>query len=285
MQPYNSDHRPDHCLALYRTSWLEVLGQGVIAVTLLLIFPAFVLGWQNALDVWTMSAISSVAIVVARWFGVRLLRLLSADNWTMGIAHDGVWLNLRSVHNRQFEPATSIVFLPFDDIRSVRTETMQRTTETADSTCTWKEVTLCFSVPTAIAASLRNWVAAERLRRFEHKTWFGMTIRGRENHVPVMVDRDDNVVVYWHSRSGRLTPHISDAINRLSSHLQVESGQSNKRVDWRELSDQQLDSYLLYLVEANDHIEAIKILVRRKGYSVRDAKRFVDELGAQLPAV
>ena len=264
---------------------METLLQGVVSVTLLVLIPTFVLGWQGGMAAWSRFAIGCVALVVTRWFGIRVLRLLSHDNWTMGLASDGVWLNLRSVHNRTFEPAATVVYLPFSDIRSARQEITQRTTETADSVYTWTEVTLQLSVSTATADAIRQLVAHERQRRFERRTLVGITIRGRENHVPVMVDRDDNVVVYWKSRFGRLTPSISQVMQLMALQLPIQDTPPSQQIDWRELSDQQLDSYLLYLVEANDRLEAIKILVRRKGYSTTEAKRFVDELNTQLPAV
>jgi hypothetical protein len=50
------------------------------------------------------------------------------------------------------------------------------------------------------------------------------------------------------------------------------------RGDWRKLTGVELDEQILSLVESGAKFDAMRLLVKRRGFSETEARQFVDEL-------
>ena len=101
--------------------------------------------------------------------------------------------------------------------------------------------------------------------------------------MPVTVPQDCIVRVIWKSRYDFVRPKLNEVLERISKHVNVLENQvQNTNEDWLELPDEQLDSRILQLVEAGDSLSAVKLLRLRGGYTITEAKQFVDELTGHL---
>jgi hypothetical protein len=94
----------------------------------------------------------------------------------------------------------------------------------------------------------------------------------------------DNLVrIAWKSRHDFVRPSIDRVLQSLSNRIAVVGSTAPaKMVDWDELADDELDNLVLQFVEAGDTISAIKLLTRRRHYTITQAKQFVDGLTERL---
>ena len=83
----------------------------------------------------------------------------------------------------------------------------------------------------------------------------------------------------WKSRYDCLRPSVDTVLDRLSKYVNVlEPAREEKRDSWSELTEEQVDSEVLRFAQNGDRISAIKLLRLRRGYTITEAKQFVDEL-------
>jgi hypothetical protein len=88
--------------------------------------------------------------------------------------------------------------------------------------------------------------------------------------------------IAWHGGQGHgVSPGLRHILDLLAGRVKIGEAADERRPDWSQLSDAELDDQILSLVCAGNRIAAIKLLVRRRGYSTTQAHQFVEELTAR----
>jgi hypothetical protein len=215
----------------------------------------------------------------------RFLATVKPSNWTLVISADGLWLNLRSYQNYQLDQGKTVVFFPYRDITSASQHKAWRGTEMADRIVRWKEISLDLQLDVSNIATLQHEIADERVRRTTSTMLGGLiTVSGRTNHVPIMLLDDGTLRIMWKSRYDFLRPRLSKVLAELSRYVKVSAngspGRSSRHetVVWDSFTDEELDEHVLRSVETGDRLSAVKLLTVRGGYSLTEAKEFVDQL-------
>ena len=224
--------------------------------------------------------ISVIAVIVLPIVCGDTYAALLHSNWVFAYGPGGIWVNLRSYRNHRLKQADTVVHFSFDELEAAQEDIVRRSEDMGDGTMTWREFSLCLQLRKSNVDRLMQAIASERNLKSTTKLLCGLiTISGRSNHTPVRVTSTGSVRIMWRSRYDFVRPGLSKVLNRLSKYVHVpESHPGSTEPDWRTLSSQQFDDRILELVEAGETIAAVKLLKLRRGYSVTQARRFVDEL-------
>lgn len=235
---------------------------------------------------WLAAGIGLFAAIVLPFCLRNFIATLRASNWTLAMNPDSVWLNLRSYSNHRFEPGQTVVLLSYRDLASVHKHVIQRTTPTGDGVASWTERSLELRLRQSDSGLLKRAIDVERKRQTS-KSWFGglVTVRGRSNHVPIALVDNDVIRVRWRSRHDFLRPGLDHVLDRFSIYVNVADDNREREADESLISDEQMDTRVLQLVEAGDKLDAIKLLTLHRGFTTTEAKRFIEELDADpVPA-
>ncbi len=281
MQLYSSEKQPPHSSEIVcRQSQLIALLTGVAYVGLLGILPA-TLWYTEDLPVGLAAWIGLLGVLLLPMVVGRFLALLRSSNWTLAVCPDGVWVNLRSYQNYQLDPGKTVVFFPYREITFASEHAENRSAETGDSIVKWKEISMNLQLDVSNIATLRHEIADERVR-CTTRSFFGglITVSGRTNHVPAMLLSDGTLRINWKSRYDFLRPSLSHVMDALSRYVSVaEPVPAVESSDgWDVLTDYQLHDEILRSVLSGDSMSAVRILTAQRGYSVTEAKKFIDQL-------
>ena len=284
MQIHHSDlDLPNNVKLVCRQSWLTALTGILVCFSLLVGLPVAL--WSTgALPSWLGIVILFIAAMVTPLFAHTLLATLRSSNWTLAIAPDGLWINLRSYQNYRFPRGETVVHIPFGELASVSRHVAKRSTWSGDGPMSWTETSLNLWLLSTASDRLKTAIAKERGRRTNQKFLGGLiTTSGRANHVPVLAPRDNLVRVAWKSRHDFLRPKIDDVLDKLAEHVQVVEDQvQDASDDFYKIPDSRIDERILEFVESGDSFSAVKLLRLRRGYTLTEAKTFVDELNDRL---
>jgi hypothetical protein len=100
----------------------------------------------------------------------------------------------------------------------------------------------------------------------------------------VRIVAPDRIEVAWRSPLVVLRPRLARFVEAASVEFTVESEVARRDPPWRDLDTSAFDDLVLERCEAGDLFTAIRLLRDRHGWSLSEAKRFVDELrGDQRP--
>lgn len=287
MQLYSSEKpAPRNTEMICRQSRMVTLLVGSAYIALLGFLPAAL--WYTEklpapLAVWIcLTGALLLPMVVGRF-----LATLRPSNWTLAIGPDGLWLNVRSFQNYQLDLGKTVAYFPYRDITGVSQHSSWRSTETVDSIVSWKETALDVHLDVSNIAALRHEIADERVRRTTRSVFGGLiTVSGRTNHVPIRLLEDGTLRIMWKSRYDFLRPGLPKVLELLSRHVNVSLDRSSRQenIDWNHLTDTELDEQILRSVESGDHLSAVSLLTAKRGYSLTEAKQFVDQLVEVGPA-
>lgn len=283
MQLYTPDQMPGVIQGrICRQSRLVSVVGAVVMSLMLFGFPLFILAKLEP-AAWVWIPIVGIVLLIV-WCLMRMAaKALRADNWLMRIAPDGLWVNLRSYLNREFALAKTVVFLPYAAIEGVRQHTVRRADRHGSRTTTWTdqylEIQLREPVPNDVAAE----IAEERRRLVENSHLGGfVTSRGRHNHVPVTVSGEDSVRIQWRGRQDFVVPGLKRVLRELAAECTVCEPTHENLQNMEAMSSDELDRLILGRVEAGDTLGATKLLRDKRGYSLKDARDFVEALTARL---
>jgi len=260
---------------------VSVVGAVVMALMLLGV-PLFILskaelaGW-----IWILVL---VPVFLIAWGLSRLATKAFADeNWLLRIAPEGLWINLRSYLNREFAPARTVLFLPYVEIQHARRHSVKRAERSGSRTAIWTDHYLEIELREPAIAELSTEIAEERRRVVESAHLGGLvTSRGRHHHVPVTLPADDRLRIQWRGRQDFVVPGLKRVLRELAAEVTVLEATVESAENPSALSAEQVDRLILERVEAGDTFGATKLLRDERAYSLRDAKKFVDELTAKL---
>ena len=240
--------------------------------------PSFLL-WQAQPPMWVVVLILLFDGLILTWLGGIAIKSLRNTNWLLQIAPDGVWINLRSYQNRDFAPAATVLFVPYAEIASVSPLVVKRSERNGDRTVVWTDRYLDVQLVDPAAAEVAAEIAEERRRTLPGVHLGGLvTSNSRSNHVPVTLPSDQVLRLAWRGRYDFVVPSLKKVLRELAVHCTITESTVHDVTDVNTLSDQELDRLILDSVETGDTLGAVKLLRDKRGYSLKDAKEFVDEL-------
>lgn len=209
-----------------------------------------------------------------------LLASLKPSNWTMSVCENGCVIKFRSYLNHHFPDDDPTIFmLNRSEILSVRKHTQLRSrpssqlSDSSDVEMRWQQISLDMTLTPGLATEIETALAGERQLKAPKR---GISST-KAMHYFVSVPESDTLRVVWKSKSDRLTPSIDIALEKVGSLTQLEEPTSEDR-RWNEMSDEQLDQYVMEMCETGDIFGATSILKRRYGYSTTEAQNFIDDL-------
>jgi hypothetical protein len=194
-----------------------------------------------------------------------------------------LWINLRSYQNRDFAPAATVLFVPYQEIASVSEQTVKRSERTGSNNMVWTDryldIRLVDPAPTEVPAE----IAEERSRVVPGVHLGGLvTSRSRNNHVPVSLPADRVLRLAWRGRFDFVVPSLKIALRDLAAECTVEESLVTDATNAESLTSDEVDARIVECVENGDTIGAVKLLRERRGFSLDDSKKFVDELTVRL---
>ena len=265
-----------------RQSRLAVLLVSVIMGAMLIGLPAFLV-WHAPLPWWIKLLGAGLAGLVARWLIGNVLKSWRSSNWLLRIAPDGLWINIRSYLNHELPPGRTIVHLPYEEIAQVCEHFWKRTEQSSDGTTMWTDRYLDIRLVEPVAEPLRAELAEERRRYVANSHLGGLaTSRSRNGHAPVTVPSDNAIRIAWRGRFDWVSPSLRRVLRELEGRVAVGSATHSELSSSQDLSGEEIDSLTLQLVESGDKMGAVKLLKDRRGYTMTEAHRFVEELTAAL---
>ena len=231
--------------------------------------------------IWILCA-GLAALVFPAILGTVVASLRSS-NWLLLVRSNDLVINTRSYANSSPEHPSSVIVLPFKDIESAReVREFHKLPESrrGGGTVHSKQQFLELQIhPDIELQPVRKILADERNRPGSVRTYFGgLTVRSKFKHDPVTLPADDVIRITWRSHMDAVVPKLQVVLDRLAVHVDVTPTFERRFAQWHELDDQEFDDLVLQLAMQGRTIDAAKLLSRRRGFSITEAKRFVDEL-------
>jgi len=126
-------------------------------------------------------------------------------------------------------------------------------------------------------------IAEERRRHAEGVHLGGLvTSRGRHHHVPVTVAGEDRLRVQWRGRQDFVVPGLKRVLRELAAECTVLESTSEDLRNLNAVSTAEVDQAILDRVESGDVLGATKLLREKRGYSLKEAQEFVEELTLRI---
>jgi hypothetical protein len=198
------------------------------------------------------------------------------SNWLAQVDDKGVFLKFRSYLNYALpDTDQTVVFIPFQEIRSARLLTERRAssnTQGSRTTRTSRYIEFDLAVD---VAGLRNSLSAERIKPApSQKRWF-LTTSTLYRHFPVRVVSPSFVQVQWSAVPGR-----SEFMQVLAPFVQLASPMDlTEDLDTlATLTREQQFQRLRELDDSGHFVLAVAIARRLYGYDVPTAKDFLEKL-------
>lgn len=283
MQLYTPDQIPATIQGrVYRQSRFVALAGITVLIAFLAGVPTFFLLTMRP-SLWISFPAMSAISLIALWLVGVALKAFRATNWLLRIAPDGLWINLRSYRNDNFAPAATALLVPYAEIVSVGESAIRRSEQSGGKTTVWTDRYLEVRLAAAVPAEVAQQISEER-RRTAPKKYLGglVTSESRYLHVPVSLRSDNVLRLAWRGRCDFIVPSLKNALAALSAECQVEDAPAKDLANTKQLSDDEIDHLIIECVETGDTFGAIKLLRDKRGYSLKQAKDFVDELTVRL---
>jgi hypothetical protein len=260
---------------------VSILGTIALMVILAALPAYFVILARPSM--WISFPVLSFASLMMMWLAGRLVNAFRATNWLMQIAPDGLWINLRSYLNREFARADTVLFVPYTEIATAGEYSVKRSAKDDDGTMVWTERYLDLRLVDPVPDDVSGEISEERRREVVHEYLGGfVTSRGRNNHVPVLVPDERTLRLSWWGRSDFVVPSLKHTLRELAGKCTVGEATKKDATNLDHLTGEEVDQMIIECVETGDTFGAIKLLQQKKGFSLTDAKKFVDELTVQL---
>jgi hypothetical protein len=252
-----------------------------IALLVLVVVTAAVWFARGEL-LWLKIILTATLALFAAFLVPAIRATFDEQNWLVRNGDAGLRVKFRSYLNRKW-PAEDVVVVRFDRheiefVRAARERFVSRNAEGGDR-ITWLsylDLKLRDDVDTS---ELKRRLAEER----DRKPPAGAS---KWHDAPVRLIEDRIVRIEWSSASRRVTPRLPAAVNRVGSLAPIAPPHqfvTDLRTTPAERRDR--EDQILQLVERGETLQAIRRARELYGYSLADAKRFVDELGGRRDTV
>lgn len=255
-----------------------------LIISLMLIGPP-VFSWAAGMPwiVWGVCALLAL-LIVPLILGDMLARL-SPTNWLLSVRPDGIWINFRSYQETGATDDRTVVHVRYDEIAAARRHVETFTTPSGDSGDSVRYTLECLDLLLTHGQTddLQAALVANRNRQPSEQVYLGgIRVTTRASHFPVSLAATNIVRVAWRGGIGNwVVPSLRRVLKELEPRVCVTEANRHDRGDWQQLSETELDEQILQLVESGARIEAIRLLVGRRGYTTTEAHRFVDELACR----
>jgi hypothetical protein len=278
------DVTPDGRGTLYRQGRL----QGAIAsLVFTLILGGAPILWYKVGAPWFVWVLcGALALLIVPMVIGDFLSKLRDTNWIVWLRPDGLWINFRSYQDRGTTDTETVVELDFAEIAEVRqTGDVYYTPSTEGGSVRHSvkslEIVLAHDRTDELAAAM----SLDRTRTPPQRWICGVGVTTRPSHFPVSLPEPGQIRIAWRGGTGNwVAPSLRHVLRELAGLVRTGEATHTRRDDWRNLSDSAFDDQIMGLVQAGDKMSAVDMLVRRRGYSTTEARRFVEELIAPAGA-
>jgi hypothetical protein len=264
---------------IYRQGRLQAACGTLVMTAVLLAFPVFLFSAGAPWPAWLVASLPA-AFLVPLVLG-NFLATLRKTNWLLWVRDDGLWINCRSYQDRSGTDHGCVVVLDYAEIARAARYAERYTTPRPRGGSTHYSLQ-ALEIELAEAADftpLKAALEASRTREQPVRSLLGMRMRSRPTHFPVCLPEPGRIRIYWRGGIGHwVAPSLARAIRDLGAHVAVGEPARRDRGDWRKLTGVELDEQILSLVESGAKFDAMRLLVKRRGYSETEARQFVDEL-------
>lgn len=201
-------------------------------------------------------------------------------NWTLWAPPGKLLINLRSYQDKSSLDTLSVVELADNEIAEIRRcEERYTVPEEQGRKTAFKLVSLDILLRTPDDETLAKLIADRRTAPQPWQNLAGIRSRSNLTLYSVTLPAADVIRIAWTGgRNHSVAPGVNRVLRELETRLHVgepvlkEEGANGKS------GDAEIDDRILSLVQAGNKIDAIKILRLERGYTLIEAKRFVDEL-------
>ena len=249
-----------------------------------LIFGAAFVGptiflWQRG--IWPFAIVlglASLVIVPMMLADVRLR--FRKTNWTLWAPPGKLLINLRSYQDRSPLDTQSVVELADNEIAEIRRHEDRYTLpQSSGRRTSYKLVSLDIVLRTPDDGTLAKRIAGCRTAQQPWQKFAGMRSQSNVTLHSVTLPAPDVLRIAWTGgRNHAITPGVKRTLRALETR--IHGGAPVLKLDRTSemTKDAEIDDRILSLVHAGNKIDAIKILREQRGYSLIEAKQFVDEL-------
>ncbi|MDP6566594.1 MAG: hypothetical protein QF578_17335 [Alphaproteobacteria bacterium] len=208
------------------------------------------------------------------WRSVR--GTLADSNWLLRMAPEGLYLRYRSYLNRDFPGQPVAVFLPKREIKWLRQmrEVGRRIGESGEETWTVRLDRLEIKLRQEDLSALNEQLKAER-QRYAAGRFIG---KGKSNHYPVRALPEGIIQIEWKGMQSATKPKIGRALELLGRAYPTEAAGQREQPPIKDLDREAQEAEVLALTEAGETIQAVKLARQLYGFSLTEAKAFVDGL-------
>lgn len=269
-----------------------VCRQGRLMAALWTPLMALVLGgapvfwWRVGSPWFVWGACALLAILVVPLLAGDLLSKFRATNWLLWIRPDGLWINFRSYQDRGPADTLTVVQLAYSEIADVRRHRESYTTPSNDTGVSthWKLQYLDIRLKQPDLGELHDALFTNRWRKPLPYSVLGfIQVTTSPSHFPVSLAKPDVLRIAWRGGHGNwAAPSLRRVLQELRRHVTVAESSERQRDDWQEMDEAQLDDQILDLVQAGSRIDAIKLLVERRGYTTTEAHQFIEQLAGRV---
>lgn len=272
-----SDVKPNRSGLLYRQSRTGGL---IFALIVVACFTTpIVITWSRG--AWFFFAVLSVCWVFLMPLLIGdVINLFRRTNWTLWAPPGKLLINLRSYQDRSSLDSPSVVELTDSEVAEIRRHEHRYTVPHSQSSKrSQKLISLDLLLRTPDDGTLEQRITACRNAPQPWRRFLFMRSQSNPTLHSVSLPEPEVVRIAWNGAQGHnLAPGIQRVLSALETRLHV--GEPVLRVDdpAEQAQEAAIDERILTLVQAGNRIDAIKLLRIERGYSLSDAKRFVDEL-------
>ena len=252
------------------------------AVVSALILGAIAVGalmFGSLQDVWLAYYVAAVVAICLMIFHKLVIARFRASNWLIRMTDHGLFVKFRSYLNHHFpDQDTTVVFLPYSEIRSVRLVKERRQLPDREDrnqpAATIKRHRLIELELAGDSRQLAEALANERKRVFD-KPIHGGGGKTRYHHLPIRLASDTLLKIEW-----GVVPNVQKFLDAVARHTLVQPAHkiSKDFVHLENLSRAEQEARLRELAESGDLISAVAMARQLYSYDLTTAKDFVDAL-------
>jgi hypothetical protein len=276
-------HRHDEIEALHAEQTFYTSPAVMLMFPLVLLAVSVGIAWAILAGklpglLWCSFAFVAPFVPIVLW--VNFLPALKPTNWVLKTASNRVYIMLRNYRNPHSPgDGPTVVSFAQNEIESVGKQVMKLVSRGGNGRMTtWREYRLELRLREAAPAEFMTALEAERRRQPPQTGWL------RSGLQPPLVSLDTEgrtIRILWSGKYDHITPRINRAIALLGRTFLTHDDTVVDNTDLEKLNDIQFDELIAKLLEGNLKMEAIKMLVDRRGMSLTEAKQRVDELRAK----
>lgn len=244
----------------------------VSGVIITLIFAAISIGlWFTPLPDLVKAVVSVLLALFTLLLIKMTIRSFGVQNWLLRYGQRGLSVKFRTFLNAHF-PQSDPVIVSFDykEIAWVRRTRERRIDRDSESTTYSRFTYLDLGLKNVALAELERMLADERRRKAP-----GRFVRTRHNHAPVRLIEDNVLRLDWSSIKPSIHKTL-EVLTRFAPRKPDHEFTNDMTID--PVSRAEAEARILELAQSGDKFTAVKLARKHYGYSLTEARNFVDGL-------